>query len=163
MRAQAAKEATHLADEARDTAAQIIGEAKATAERIRVDTERELAAAMQRRDSINAQLSNVRQMLATLTGTAPFALTGFADSDFAEDDIEPTDAEVATNADTPRRNSPPTSRTRPSPLPRLPTRRMPAKQATPRPATRTPSRTAGADLSANLQEIRRMTDVSARS
>lgn len=90
MRTQAAKEATRLADEARETAAQIIGEAKATAERIRVDTERELAAAMQRRDSINSQLSNVRQMLATLTGTAPFALTGFADSDFAEKATEPS-------------------------------------------------------------------------
>lgn len=80
MRAAAIKEAARLADEARETAGQIIGEAKATAERIRADTERELAAATQRRDSINSQLANVRQMLATLTGTAPFSLTGFADA-----------------------------------------------------------------------------------
>ena len=57
-----------------------MNEAKTTAERIRADTERELAAATQRRDSINSQLANVRQMLATLTGTAPFSLTGFADA-----------------------------------------------------------------------------------
>jgi len=36
------------------------------------DSERELAAATQRRDSINQQLVNVRQMLATLSGTAGF-------------------------------------------------------------------------------------------
>ena len=63
-----------------EAAAQIISEAKATAERIRSDSDRELAAATQRRDSINSQLANVRQMLATLTGTAPFSLTGLADA-----------------------------------------------------------------------------------
>ena len=36
--------------------------------RASADSERELAAATQRRDSINAQLANVRQMLATLSG-----------------------------------------------------------------------------------------------
>jgi hypothetical protein len=41
---------------------------------VRVESDRELAAATQRRDSINAQLANVRQMLATLTGSA----SGFA-------------------------------------------------------------------------------------
>ncbi|HEX6936306.1 MAG TPA: hypothetical protein VF227_07285, partial [Actinomycetes bacterium] len=40
------------------------------AERIRSESERELAAATQRRDSINSQLTNVRQMLATLTGAS---------------------------------------------------------------------------------------------
>ena len=79
-RAQAAKDAGRLAEDARESAAQIISEAKATAERIRSDSERELAAATQRRDSINSQLANVRQMLATLTGTAPFSLTGLADA-----------------------------------------------------------------------------------
>ena len=48
----------------------LVSEARATAERIRTESERELAAATQRRDSINAQLSNVRQMLATLSGSA---------------------------------------------------------------------------------------------
>ena len=79
-RAQAAKEAGRLTEDAHEAAAQIISEAKATAERIRSDSERELAAATQRRDSINSQLANVRQMLATLTGTAPFSLTGLADA-----------------------------------------------------------------------------------
>jgi hypothetical protein len=49
----------------------MVAEARATADRVRAESERELAAAAQRRDSINAQLSNVRQMLATLTGTVP--------------------------------------------------------------------------------------------
>ena len=48
----------------------IVAEAKATAERIRTESERELCGATQRRDSINAQLTNVRQMLATLTGAS---------------------------------------------------------------------------------------------
>ncbi len=82
-RAQATKEAARLVEDARGEAAQIVSEAKATAERIRADSERELTAASQRRDSINAQLSNVRQMLATLTGTAsmPFGLASDDDTD----------------------------------------------------------------------------------
>jgi len=40
------------------------------ADRIRSESDRELAAATQRRDAINAQLTNVRQMLATLSGTS---------------------------------------------------------------------------------------------
>ena len=48
----------------------LVSEAKTKADRIRGDSERELAAATQRRDSINAQLSNVRQMLAALGGVA---------------------------------------------------------------------------------------------
>ena len=59
MRAKAEREAEEL-----------VGEARAKAERIRRDSERELAAVSQRRDSITAQLSNVRQMLATLGGGA---------------------------------------------------------------------------------------------
>ena len=100
-RAQAAKEAGRLAEDARESAAQIVSEAKATAERIRSDSERELAAATQRRDSINSQLANVRQMLATLTGTAPFSLTGLADApDSAWDDH--AEARPRTRARTPR-------------------------------------------------------------
>ena len=51
-----------------------MSDTKLTASRVRAASERELAAASQRRDSINAQLANVRQMLATLTGSAPAAL-----------------------------------------------------------------------------------------
>jgi hypothetical protein len=93
-RAQAAKEAGRLAEDARESAAQIVSEAKATAERIRSDSDRELAAATQRRDSINSQLANVRQMLATLTGTAPFSLTGLADAPDAAWDDHPEDGAV---------------------------------------------------------------------
>ena len=48
-----------------------MADAKARADRIRAESERELAAATQRRDSINAQLTNVRQMLSTLSGAGP--------------------------------------------------------------------------------------------
>jgi hypothetical protein len=59
-----------LAD-AEERSTTMINEARASADRVRAESDRELAAAAQRRDSINAQLSNVRQMLATLTGTVP--------------------------------------------------------------------------------------------
>ena len=99
-RTQAAKEAGRLTEDAHEAAAQIISEAKATAERIRSDSDRELAAATQRRDSINSQLANVRQMLATLTGTAPFSLTGLADAPdeawVGAEDEAPADGEQAT-------------------------------------------------------------------
>ncbi len=55
-------------------AEQIVADAVARADRIRAESEREVAAATQRRDSINAQLSNVRQMLATLSGTSAAAI-----------------------------------------------------------------------------------------
>jgi DivIVA domain-containing protein len=76
-RTEATREAARLVEEARQEAARIVSDAKAAAERVRGDSERELAAASQRRDSINAQLGNVRQMLATLTGTAQMPLTAF--------------------------------------------------------------------------------------
>jgi hypothetical protein len=90
-RVEATREASRLVEEARQEAARIIGDAKATAERVRGDSERELAAASQRRDSINAQLANVRQMLATLTGTAQMPLTAFGadeEEDHAADPVE---------------------------------------------------------------------------
>ena len=65
--AQAAREL----DEAREKAAEIVSAAQARATRVRAESDREVAAASQRRDSINAQLTNVRQMLATLSGTGP--------------------------------------------------------------------------------------------
>jgi DivIVA domain-containing protein len=70
--------------EAEERADTIIREAKAAADRIRSDSDRELAAATQRRDSINAQLTNVRQMLATLSGSA----TGFIVDPIAGDSPE---------------------------------------------------------------------------
>ena len=68
LRADADRKSQRTLDEAQRQADEMIGEAKAVAERIRSESERELSAATQRRDSINAQLTNVRQMLATLTG-----------------------------------------------------------------------------------------------
>ena len=58
----------------------IVADANAKADRIRSESERELAALTNRRDSINAQLTNVREMLATLTGAA-VAATGTSDDE----------------------------------------------------------------------------------
>ena len=100
------KEAGRLIEDARQDAARIVSDAKATAERIRTDSERELTAATQRRDSINAQLANVRQMLATLTGTAPFRSPGLRPGRVRTTIAERTpsqDAEVTDEASTRRR------------------------------------------------------------
>ena len=51
---------------ARDEAAQHVDSSRLAAEKIRRESERELQAATARRDAITAQLTNVRQMLATL-------------------------------------------------------------------------------------------------
>jgi hypothetical protein len=67
---EAASRAEQQLEQAMNHAHTLVAEAKTKAERIRGDSERELAAATQRRDSINAQLSNVRQMLAALGGVA---------------------------------------------------------------------------------------------
>lgn len=53
---------------AQDEAASLVDQAKLAAEKIRRESERELLAATSRRDAITAQLTNVRQMLATLGG-----------------------------------------------------------------------------------------------
>jgi hypothetical protein len=61
----------------KERAAAHVADAKDHADRIRRDSERELAAATARRDSITAQLSNVRNMLATLGGgNAALSLAG---------------------------------------------------------------------------------------
>jgi cell division septum initiation protein DivIVA len=70
LRDQAERRSQQLLNTARRQAEDTVGEARATADRARRDAARELAALTRRRDSINAQLSNVRQMLATLTGVA---------------------------------------------------------------------------------------------
>jgi cell division septum initiation protein DivIVA len=61
-------EAGNLLRSAEEQAQALGDEARTTAARLRAESDRELAAATQRRDAINAQLGNVRQMLATLTG-----------------------------------------------------------------------------------------------
>ena len=70
LRADSDRKSKRTLDEAARQADEIVAQAKSTAERIRSESERELAASTQRRDSINAQLTNVRQMLATLTGAS---------------------------------------------------------------------------------------------
>jgi cell division septum initiation protein DivIVA len=71
---EAERAAQRLLADAGQQAQEIVAAAKARADKIRAESDRELAAASQRRDSINAQLTNVRQMLATLSGTAAPAL-----------------------------------------------------------------------------------------
>jgi cell division septum initiation protein DivIVA len=88
----ATREARRIVQEAEHHAAQIVNDAKVTASRVRSDSERELAAATQRRDSINAQLANVRQMLATLTGVSPSSVLEAFDDSATEPTPAPADA-----------------------------------------------------------------------
>src|SRR3954470_7618516 len=70
LQPEAARRAQQLQADAERKAEQIVADAMERADRIRSESDRELAAATQRRNAINAQLSNVRQMLATLQGAA---------------------------------------------------------------------------------------------
>ncbi len=63
-------ESRRVLEEAQARADALIADARKQADRVKLESDRELTAATQRRDSINAQLRNVRQMLATLSGTA---------------------------------------------------------------------------------------------
>ncbi|HEY5472846.1 MAG TPA: DivIVA domain-containing protein, partial [Candidatus Limnocylindrales bacterium] len=65
---EAASKITRQLEQATARAHALVTEARAKAERIRDDSERELAAATARRDSINAEIANVRQDLAELSG-----------------------------------------------------------------------------------------------
>jgi cell division septum initiation protein DivIVA len=81
--------ARELVRAAEEQAATIVDDARTRAVRVRAESDRELAAATQRRDAINAQLGNVRQMLATLTGSVtapdPFATDDAPVADEAPD------------------------------------------------------------------------------
>lgn len=89
QQAAAEAEARRILEGAEERAANLVREARASAERVRADSDRELAAASQRRDSINAQLSNVRQMLQTLSGSATgFAVDPLPDVTLPEPDVE---------------------------------------------------------------------------
>jgi DivIVA domain-containing protein len=91
MHADAEMQARRLIEDAEKQAAETIAQSRAHAERIRAESDRELAAATQRRDSINAQLSNVRQMLATLSGAAPSGLLfSVGDGDAEADAADPS-------------------------------------------------------------------------
>jgi cell division septum initiation protein DivIVA len=69
-KSEAQEQADAAIKDARAQASEITKQAKAAAERIRRESEREVQAASARRDAITLQLSNVRQMLATM-GVAP--------------------------------------------------------------------------------------------
>ena len=69
-KADAQEQAEATIKDANNQANEILKQAKASAERIRRESEREVQAASARRDAITLQLSNVRQMLATM-GVAP--------------------------------------------------------------------------------------------
>lgn len=86
--------ARSVLDQAQAEAGSIIEAAKEQAERVRRDSDRELAAATARRDSITAQLSNVRNMLATL-GAPGVALSTAHDEDHEEPAGAGSDAEKA--------------------------------------------------------------------
>jgi cell division septum initiation protein DivIVA len=87
---EAARKAERLTNESKATAEQIVAEAIARADRIRSESERELLAATQRRDSINAQLANVRHMLATLSGAAVGGKVELEDPPYITDEASPT-------------------------------------------------------------------------
>jgi cell division septum initiation protein DivIVA len=95
QRAEADRKAAQLLEDAQRRADELVTQARTNAERVRTDSDRELAAASQRRDSINAQLANVRQMLATLTGaTLPNPSADDAPEPDQEHAQEPTSAEA---------------------------------------------------------------------
>lgn len=90
-----------LLESAQEEATQLVSAARAQAERIRRESERELSAATARRDSITAQLANVRQMLATLgTGVASGLLQVEDDDGDGGDDDPGAEAAEAVADDT---------------------------------------------------------------
>ena len=76
---------------AQEQADQVVSEARDHASRLREESDRELAAATSQRDSITAQLSNVRQMLATLGGGA--LIEGLAPADIVPAAEVPSDGD----------------------------------------------------------------------
>ena len=86
----AKSDAATLLEQARSEAGALVASAREQAERIKRDSDRELAAATARRDSITAQLTNVRQMLATLGGAGASMFSPLTGHD------EPTPVTAAT-------------------------------------------------------------------
>jgi hypothetical protein len=76
---EAAAQVAQQLEQAMARAQTLVTEAKAKAARIRENSERELTAATQRRDSINAQISDFRHELAALGGATRFHSNGKAD------------------------------------------------------------------------------------
>jgi cell division septum initiation protein DivIVA len=89
LQAETARRAAQLQADAERKAEQIVADAMERADRIRSESDRELSAATQRRNAINAQLTNVRQMLATLSGTTAAAHEEQVDEPEPEPEPEP--------------------------------------------------------------------------
>ncbi len=89
-----------MVEDAQQEAESIVAQARAHADRIAAESDRALSAATQRRDSINAQLANVRQMLATLTNVSPAGLLAIDDVALEAID-EPAEPEAAAEAEEP--------------------------------------------------------------
>lgn len=84
----AKEQAEAILKSAREEAVQHIAAARASAVKIRRESERELQAAVARRDSINAQLANVRQMLNTLDNTGSSLTSKLPDEEEATTSAE---------------------------------------------------------------------------
>jgi len=82
-KSEAHEQAEGTIKDANNQANEILKQAKASAERIRRESEREVQAASARRDAITLQLSNVRQMLATM-GVSP----QFSDEEETQDAVD---------------------------------------------------------------------------
>ena len=67
-RADSERRSTQILESAKREAVTLVNEATGKATRQRSEVERELATLVRRRDSVQAQLQNVREMLATMTG-----------------------------------------------------------------------------------------------
>jgi F0F1-type ATP synthase membrane subunit b/b' len=67
-RAESERRAMQILDSARREATQIIDDATSKGNRQRGEVEREQANLVRRRDSVQAQLQNVREILETMTG-----------------------------------------------------------------------------------------------
>ena len=70
MRSDAERRSQEMLQAAQRESAELVGEARAQADRTRRESERELSSLSKRRDAITDQLRNVREMLSTLTGGA---------------------------------------------------------------------------------------------
>ena len=70
LKGEAQNHAATIVKAARAEAADVVEQARMAAEKVRRESERELQAAGSRRDAILQQLTNVRQMLATVGGTS---------------------------------------------------------------------------------------------
>ncbi|MFJ2722821.1 hypothetical protein ACIO3L_38870, partial [Streptomyces sp. NPDC087437] len=79
LRRDAERRASETKQTAQHQADDILTEANNKADRMRSELERELAALAIRRESISAQLTNIRAMLATLTGSTATSALAFDD------------------------------------------------------------------------------------